>query len=94
MKIKIYDYANEETEITLPDKEIKQIRVEVITGDEIVTIFFKDGTLSTFDSSDARCMDFYDGSYTVEGEQIKKWIDFETDECSTISYDRMYDFLS
>lgn len=49
MKIKIYDYTNTLTEIETT-KEIESICVGIINGDEIVDIYYEDGTMETYDS--------------------------------------------
>lgn len=94
MIVKIYDYANEPTEITVPDdKVISEIFVHILSGDETGYIEFTDGTHIDFDASNSRIMGFEDGCYTVTGENIQKWIDFDVDECDgTISYAREIEF--
>lgn len=88
MIIKIYDYRNDTKEITLPDKEIAEIFVNILSGDETGFVKFMDGTKIKFDASDARFTDYYDGMYTLEGENIKKWIDFKPSGNRTVSYER------
>lgn len=88
MKTKIYDYANNATEIEIKDKPIDYIFVEVITGDEVVTIHYTDNTEETFDSSNCRNTDFNDGSYIVKGSAIEKWLNFGIED----SYKRLYEF--
>jgi hypothetical protein len=88
MIITIYDYANATKEITLPDKDIAEITVIVLSGDETGCIEFTDGTEIKFDASDCRLTDYYDGIYTVEGEDIQKWIDFEPSGNRAVSYER------
>ena len=61
MIFKIYDYANKPTEIDTGNKEIESILVKVISGDEIVTVTFTDGTKKTYDSSNNRNIDYYVG---------------------------------
>ncbi len=73
MKTKIYNYTNAR-EIEIKDKPIDYIRVELISGDEVVTIHYTDSTQETFDSNDCRYMNFYDGSYVVKGSDIEKWL--------------------
>lgn len=92
MTVKIYDYADDVTEITLPDKEIREIFVHVISGDETGWIEFTDGTQLDFDASDCRIMGFDDGAYTVTGEDIPKWINYIPQGSGTVSYDRMSEF--
>lgn len=88
MIIKIYDYKNDTKEITLPDKEIAEISITILSGDETGFVKFVDGTKIRFDASDDRLTDYYDGMYTLEGEDIKKWIDFKSSGDRTVSYER------
>ena len=88
MKFKIYDYANRLTEIDTGNKEIESILVEVITGDEIVTVTFTDGTMKTYDSSIDRNTDYFDGSYYVSKSDLDKWINY-VNVIGIISYGRM-----
>lgn len=90
MIIKIYDYDNRATEITIPDdKVISAIFVCVLSGDETGIICFTDGTAISFDASGCRTVSFYDGCYVVLGENIQKWINFDVSKCTTtISYAR------
>jgi hypothetical protein len=94
MIIKIYDFADKTADFTIPDdKTISEIDVTVLSGDETGRITFTDGTYINFDASNCRLHDFYDGSYTVKGDNIQKWIDFDADCCSgTISYARQDEF--
>lgn len=88
MIITIYDYADKTKEITLPDKEIAEIFVSILSGDETGFVKFTNGTKIKFDASDDRITDYYDGMYTIEGEDIKKWIDFKPSSNRTVSYER------
>ncbi len=84
----IYDYANHPVEIILPEKVISRIDVDVITGDETGTVHFADGTELDFDASEDRMMDYYDGCYSVSGENVGKWLSFEPSYKKTVSYER------
>lgn len=90
MIIKIYDYDNESTKITVPDdKVICAIDVNVLSGDETGDIIFTDGTTIHFDASDCRTHSYFDGSYVVTGDNIQKWIDYDFSNCHrTKSYVR------
>lgn len=88
MKITIYEFDNERKIITVPDKEIKEIWVNVQSGDETGTITFQDGEEIEFDASDYRFISYDDGSYVVTGDNIQKWIDFVPLH-KTFSYERM-----
>ena len=74
MKFKIYDYDNEATIVEIPDKPIDYIHVIVLSGDETGIVYFKDGTMQSFDASDCRNMDFFDDEYIVDDMYIKEWI--------------------
>ena len=70
MKIKILDYKNRETEVGIGELEdIEKIHVEVGTGDEILNVTYKDGTVRRFDSSNDRTRYFYDGWYEVYNKE-------------------------
>lgn len=84
----VYDYASTPVEIALPDKEIVEIYISVISGDETGYVEFADRSKIRFDSSNCRMMSFYDGDYCVEGENIQKWLDFKPSGDRTVSYER------
>jgi hypothetical protein len=88
MEVKIYDYANNAVEVKLPNKAIESIFVTIVSGDEIATFNFADGTSLICDSSSSRNMDFYDGNYMVCRSKIKEWIDFKPTHGETASYER------
>ena len=87
MKFNIYNFINLATEIDTGDKEIDFIRVEVISGDELVHIFYSDGTRDHY-KSDTAFIAFYDGGYEVPKERIQEWIDLAKTK-KTISYYRL-----
>ena len=86
--MKIYDYANNEVNVELPDKEINAIYVHVISGDETGIVNFTDGTHIYFDSSDSRMIGYDDGSYTVDGDIINKWLEWRPSDKRTAAYER------
>lgn len=92
MYLRIYDYKNRAKDIELPDKEIQTIEVTVLSGDEVVEVTFKDGSVEEYDSSDSRLMDFYDGSYEVAEDMIKKWMNFTPSGRITASDERRDQF--
>ncbi len=92
MIITIYAYDNKQKKIKLPNKEISQIYVAIISGDETGSVDFSDGTRVSFDASQTRLFAFFDASYIVEGEDIKKWIDFNPSGRITASYERLNAF--
>lgn len=80
MKIKIYDYDDYPFTVDIGElEEIKELDVDVITGDEILTVWYTDGTIARFDSSRTRMLAFFDGCYVVENNQIEEWANFKFD---------------
>ena len=101
IKTKIYDYNNCAKEIELRD-DLKLLVVRVITGDEVILAYYKDGTTESFNSSDCRTDDLDDGIYIVDTDKLDAWFNFNTDddrfkgdyfERDVISYKRMEEFL-
>lgn len=68
-KLVLMDYAGRkiETDFDLDENldKVLRIDIEVITGDEIATIVFKDGTKKTYDSATDRLANYYDGEYCL-----------------------------
>ena len=56
---------------------MKQIWVEIITGDEVVTIWYNDRTYKTFDSSASRVHNFSDITYELPLGLIDVFSTFE-----------------
>lgn len=66
MKLKLLDYSDKEVEFEIGELEdIDSIIIQVISGDEIAHVFYKDGHSDNFDSGVDRLMDFDDGSYII-----------------------------
>ena len=85
MIINIVDYKDERIKVDIGDIEnIDYIDVDVLSGDEVITVWYKDGTYKDLDSSQCRLADYYDGDYEVPSEQIEKWSNMPGS-----SYDRM-----
>lgn len=75
MEIKYFDYTGESTTVEI-EGEITHIEVTVVSGDEILDVYFhnKDGQLEDciFDNG-GRIWNFFDGFYEVMPEDIDKW---------------------
>lgn len=56
---------------------MKQIWVEIITGDEVVTIWYNDGTYKTFDSSTLRVRNYADITYELPLGLVDVFSNFE-----------------
>jgi hypothetical protein len=66
MTIDILDYKDRIRKVDVGElDEIKKMFVNVVTGDEILTVEYNNGSSVDFDSSDDRRRDFYDGNYTI-----------------------------
>lgn len=84
----IYDFTNDTVDVRLPEKQIESINVTVLSGDETGSVVFKDGEIIHFDASDCRMIDFYDGSYSVTGENIQRWLNFKPSGERAAPYER------
>lgn len=77
MIFNIYDFNGKATAVDTGDKVIKQLFVQVLSGDEVVTVEYDDGTRETFDSSSNRWNSYVEGSYIVDQDHLQDWINFE-----------------
>lgn len=100
IKTKIYDYANRAKDIELRD-DLKLLVVRVITGDEVIWAYYKDGTTESFNSCDCRTEDYDDGLYIVDTDKLDAWLNFNVDnarfkgdyfDSDKISYARLETF--
>ena len=71
----LYDYADEphEFDVDLDDGRIAVARLEVVSGDEVLEVVYKDGDIKTFDAGLwTRLVDFHDATFilVVDG----KWV--------------------
>lgn len=70
MKINIYDYLNSPKTITLrDDSPVVLIVNKIISGDEVLTVQYEDGSCQQFDSSKNRIMSF------LVGEELKNFLE-------------------
>lgn len=95
MTFKIFNCYKGFVEIDVGQKEINFIVVTVLQGDEIVRIYFKDGTSVEFDScgvfdSLQRTVDFYDATYVVLPDRLTKWIDIGENSKNPVNTRRNY----
>ena len=66
MKIKLLDYENKTKIVDVGDiKEIGSMYIEVLSGDEVLFVVYKDYTVKEFDSSNTRCEDCHEGGYPI-----------------------------
>ena len=71
MKIKLLDCEDKIIVVDVGDiKEIESMYIEVISGDEVLLVIYKDYTIKTFDSSNTRCEDRHEGRYLIYNEQL------------------------
>ena len=71
MKIKLLDCEDKISFVDVGDiKEIESIDIDVITGDEVLVVLYKDYTIKKFDSSNTRCEDRHEGRYLIYNEQL------------------------
>ena len=66
MVIDLLDYAGRRVLVEVGDIEtIERMIISVISGDEVLTVTYKDGTEREYDSSDCRNMNFFDFQYEI-----------------------------
>lgn len=92
MILKLMNYKGDFTEHDIGDlKDIAVITIEVITGDEIANVVYKDYTIRRFDSSHDRINDYYDGEYQIfRYDEEDNLINKEEFKNRGSSYDFMY----
>lgn len=77
MKFNIYDFNDNITVADTKDKDIDRIEVEVISGNEVVFIEYKDGSFEKIDSCKDRAADLYNGGYALSGDKLVEWLNFK-----------------
>ena len=71
MKIRLLDCEDKISFVDVGDiKEIGSMYIEVLSGDEVLYVIYKDYTIKEFDSSNTRCEDSHEGGYSIYNEQI------------------------
>lgn len=73
MELYIYNSESVPTKVNIRDKEILFINVILISGDEIIRVYYKDQTTETYDSGRMRFHNLYDYSYILLPEDIEEW---------------------
>ena len=69
----IYDYICTPVEIVIPNYEnVVAASCEVLSGDEVLTITYKDGSQKTYDSSNCRLQGYYDGEVNIPLEHLEE----------------------
>lgn len=74
--IEVINFKQERFDTGVPVADVKVIYVNIISGDEILTIFKKDGKVEQHDAADyhyPRSHGYRDGEYTVYEEGLAKW---------------------
>lgn len=89
MKIAVYDWDNKETVVEIGNKKIERVLVRVLSGDEVVEVFFENGSSVIVDSNNQRTLDFFDGEYELVGHNIDKWNRHSKEQEKTTSYSRL-----
>ena len=72
----IFDYNDRARSVELKPVAIIAISVTILSGDETIDVYYEDGTVEYFDSSDNRIEDHFDGNYVVLGDKLKEWYRF------------------
>ena len=79
MQVEIMNYANKKKTVEIGNLEdILIATIQVISGDEVLTVRYKDGTKKVFDT-DVRIQHYFDDEYDVYSPTVnlltnKKWL--------------------
>lgn len=74
--IEVINYLQERFDTGVAVDDVKAIYVNIVSGDEILTIFKKDGKIEQHDSQDYHCRRTggdRDGEYAVYEDGLKEW---------------------
>lgn len=73
----IMDYNSKEYNTGINMDDISSIHVTVISGDELFTVYYKDGRVTNLDAMDFakghRYMGFYDDEYGLSADELEAW---------------------
>ena len=93
MKLRLLDYSGKSTEFEIgPLSDITTIYLDIVTGDEIAHITFKNGQTRSYDTGIDRFFDCYDDSYIVYDSQAS--INLFEDERWMNRKDSYYDLFN
>ncbi len=66
MILKLMDYRGKIIEHDIGEKDsIARIDIEILSGDEVATVLYKDYSIANFDSSHTRITGYCDGGYAL-----------------------------
>ena len=66
MKIRLLDYAGREDIVDIGNiEDIAVMTIRVLTGDEVLTVIYKDYSVDVFDTSGCRICDYHDDEYDI-----------------------------
>ena len=72
----LMDYKNNKWDTGISEDEVKRIDIQVISGDEVADVYFRNA-VHKIDVSELnkipRLYDFYDMGYSIDGNQISEW---------------------
>ena len=82
MKFNIYNFMNKAIEVDTGDKEIRDIEVTVVNGNEFIWIYYKDALklYKSYPYKENNCKHYY---YIVTNRFLEYWIELEKDEIPT-----------
>ena len=64
--INIMDYQGKKTKVKIDNFEnVIKLEIEVVSGDELLYVLYKDYSTEMYDSSDCRLMDYSDAYYCI-----------------------------
>ena len=88
-RVCLRDYAGIKKEVIIPDfEDVVRLGVLIISGDEVLLAFYKNGNYKEFDSSNDRTINFYDGSCNLPLDKVDEFSDMDCSSCEVADYFR------
>lgn len=69
MTLTLMDYEKNKVSFDIELRIIEEIKIIILSGDEVAKVRYTNGNEATFDSSYNRIMSFYDGEYTLYNKE-------------------------
>lgn len=64
--IEIMDYQGKKEKVKIDNfEDVVRLEIEVLSGDEVLYVLYKDYSAEKYDSSENRTTDYNDGSYLI-----------------------------
>ena len=77
--MRLFDFDGTRRYYEVDEEDIKYILVAIVSGGEVIKIYYKDGNIETIDACrEPTILSLFDDFYLVEMKDLKKFIQAET----------------